>query len=72
MKFELGKCYQHTTGHKLAVIGLVDSHLYGSSLMAETNDDNERFMCVGRDESATANYTEITREEFRKNYISED
>lgn len=34
--FEVGKCYEHTSGHQLHIIGKVSSVLYGSGLMAET------------------------------------
>jgi len=54
MKFEIGKFYRHTTGKDLAIIGELETSMYGFALIAETNDITESFMAVGREESATA------------------
>ena len=68
MKFEIGKFYRHTTGKDLAIIGELETTMFGKTLIAETKDITECLMAVGRQESATANYTEITKEEWMKNF----
>ena len=35
IQFELGKCYRHTTGSEMKIVGLARSTMYGTSLMAE-------------------------------------
>ena len=56
MVFELGKCYQHTTGQRFKVIAEVDTYMYGPNvLIAET--DKGDFIPLGRDEAATMNYS---------------
>lgn len=69
--FKLGKCYRHTTGHEIKVIGVVDSTLYGMGLMAETNKHSERFQRVGNTEDHSVNYIEISEEEWMKNFSKE-
>lgn len=66
MVFEIGKCYQHTTGSQIKIIGEVNSTLYGDSLMAEESDGS--FRPVGKTEDNAANWREITEEEWMKNF----
>jgi hypothetical protein len=62
IKFELGKYYQHTTGSKLYICGIGETHFYGSSLIAE-NEYGE-LAPVGKNEENAVNYHEITKNEF--------
>lgn len=68
MSFEIGKCYRHTTGHEIKIVGLLNTTMYGVTLMAECVGTREEFMPVGSDESATQNYIEISNEEWMKNF----
>lgn len=61
-KFELGKFYQHTTGEKLYICGVVDTNAYGKTLVGEDGYGN--LSPIGNHEFATENYREITKEEF--------
>ena len=67
MVFEVGKCYRHTTGEELQIVGQVDTTLYGNCLVAESSN-SEDLKPVGKDESATDNWVEITQEEWMKNF----
>lgn len=67
MVFEIGKCYRHTTGEELSIAGEVDTVMYGKCLLAESNY-KPNLIPVGRDESAAVNWTEISKEEWMKNF----
>lgn len=56
MKFEVGKCYQHTTGQKIRMIAEVNTYFYGEGLLGET-DDAEYIIC-GINEANALNYHE--------------
>lgn len=56
MIFEIGKCYVHTTGHKIRIIARVNTWFYGEGLLAET--DKAEYMIVGEEEWNAVNYTE--------------
>lgn len=66
MRFEIGKFYGHTTGHKLYICGMGETQLWGRGLIAE--DNNGTLSVVGSDESSAENYKEITEEEFINSY----
>jgi hypothetical protein len=66
MVFVNGKCYKHTTGTQIKVIGEVNSTLYGHCLMAEDSDG--RFYPVGKTEDNAFNWSEISEEEWLKNF----
>lgn len=67
MIFEQGKYYSHPTGRQMAIVGEVETTLYGKCLIAET-DDGADLKSVGRDESAAENWTEISKDEWMKNF----
>lgn len=67
MKFEVGKFYKHTTGHQLAIICTANTTMFGEALIAEQNTSID-FVAVGSDEAAAVNYTEITVQEWMKNF----
>lgn len=71
MVFEIGKFYRHTTGLELAIVGEVETTLYGKCLVAESNEPSGNLVAVGRDESATQNFIEITKEEWMKNFTED-
>ena len=56
MKFEVGKCYEHTTGEKIRIISEVDTYFYGHGLLAET--DKAEYQIVGETEDYAINYKE--------------
>lgn len=71
MIFEEGKYYRHTTGVELAIVGKLNTTMFGETLIAETND-NISFQAVGSTEANTQNYKEISREEWMKNFNKEE
>lgn len=54
--FEVGKCYEHTTGKKMRIISEVDTYFYGHGLLAETNTG--QYEIVGMKEEHTINWKE--------------
>lgn len=62
MRFELGKYYQHTTGAKLYICGVGDTHYHGNSFIGE--NENGELSPVGRHEENAINFKEISKEEF--------
>lgn len=62
MIFEVGKCYEHTTGLKIRILAETDTCAYGHVLIAE--DSYGRIVPIGTGEEATLNYTEC--EDFMK------
>lgn len=68
MKFEVGKYYRHTTGHELAILCEAETTIRGKGLVAETNNPKEELCLVGMSEKHAVNYTEITKEEWMKNF----
>lgn len=62
MIFEVGKCYEHTTGLKMRILAEVDTCAYGHVMIGE--DNYGRIVPIGTGEEATANYVEC--EDFMK------
>lgn len=60
--FEIGKCYQHTTGRKMRIIGEMDTYYYGHCLIGET--DTGEYIPVGREAENAVNWIEC--EDFAK------
>lgn len=56
MKFELGKCYEHTTGMKMRMLVEVDTHFYGHCILAET--DGGQYIPCGLEDWNTENWKE--------------
>lgn len=64
MYFEIGKYYKHTSGLKIAILGIVTSTMYGRALVAERSDMPD-FMPVAYNlEDATEGWEEITEDEW--------
>lgn len=57
MPFEIGKCYQHTTGLKVKVWGRVTTYMWGETLLGETNDGQLQPLSDKND--ASVNWKEI-------------
>lgn len=51
----------------MAIVGEVETTLYGRCLVGETNK-SANLQPIGLDESSTVNWTEITKEEWMKNF----
>jgi hypothetical protein len=68
MIFEIGKCYRHTTGEEIQIVGEVNTTLYGNCLAAESNRKRDLIPVSKNDEAATVNWTEISQEEWMKNF----
>ena len=65
-KFQPGKYYKHTTGHMIHCLGFLDTTIYGRALISEESCSGN-FILVGFDSNFnTANYVEITEEEWLK------
>ena len=62
MIFEVGKCYEHTTGLKIRILVEADTCAYGHVLIGE--DSYGRIVPIGTSEEATLNYAEC--EDFMK------
>jgi len=65
--FEIGKCYRHTTGQEMHVIGELDTVMYGNTLVAETTKNTD-LTCVGRSHHNAVNWKEISHQEWMKNF----
>jgi hypothetical protein len=70
MVFEIGKCYRHESGLELKIVGEAIPTLYGQCLVAEGTDGN--LHPVGMREENTLNFTEISEEEWMKNFTTEN
>ena len=67
MIFEVGKFYQHNTGGKIAVICEANTTLWGENVLISEDCCGELHP-VGRDESHSVNWHEITKDEWMKNF----
>lgn len=67
MFFEIGKCYQHSGGQMFKILCKTESTLWGTTLVAETNDGT--LQPVGWDsEDYATNWFEIPEEKWLKNF----
>jgi hypothetical protein len=67
MVFEEGKYYQHTSGHKLSILGRLPTTMWGSSTLIAEQDD-ATLLAVGDDVSSAVNYREITRDQWMESF----
>jgi len=67
MIFEIGKFYRHHGGREISIIGELNTTMYGLALIAEEAGSCD-FYAVGRDETSTANWKEITKEEWMRRF----
>ena len=65
--FEIGKFYRHTTKEEISIVGNVNTTMWGNCLAAEVAGSNT-LATVGKGETATENWEEITKEEWMKNF----
>jgi len=70
MVFKLGKCYKHNSGSYLHVCGIIDTILYGVGFAAE-NENGILISISMNSKEATANYKEVTNEEFIQNNFTD-
>jgi predicted methyltransferase MtxX (methanogen marker protein 4) len=70
MYFEPGKYYKHSSGKMMHTLAIVDSTLYGRTLIAEeASEHGHMFIPVGIDsEDYAQNYVEITEQEWMTNF----
>ena len=67
MVFEVGKYYSHPTGEHIAILGEVETTLYGTCLIAESSERAD-LKPVGKDESNAENWSEISKDEWMRNF----
>ena len=68
MKFEVGKFYKHNTGICLSILCEAKTTLYGDTYIAEQACGGSGIVTVGKDQSCTANFHEISKEEWMENF----
>jgi len=74
MKFEPGKYYKQTTGEMLHTLVFAETTMWGTTLVAELSpvEGMNTLVPVGSDsDSYTANYTEVTEEEWMTRFSKE-
>lgn len=67
MEFEVGKYYEHSSGEQIAIVGEVETTLFGTCLVAESSN-HARLKPVGKGESYAENWKEIDKERWMKNF----
>ena len=60
--FEVGKCYEHSSGQKMRILSEIDTYYYGHALLGET--DKATYVPVGIGEDYAVNWKEC--EDFAK------
>jgi len=65
--FEVGGYYKHPAGKTVYVTGVNRTHMYGTTLIVESNGS---FEACGSDASSFVNWKRITKEEFMKENYS--
>ena len=66
MAFEIGKYYKHPTGEEMSLLCEIDTTVYGKCYVGETN--RGELIPIGMGEGFADNWTEITYEEWMKNF----
>lgn len=67
MKFEVGKYYRHTSGEEMAIVGMVNTTMYGTTLVAESSLQGD-LKPVGMGEDHAVNWVEIPQSDWFKNF----
>jgi len=65
--FKIGKCYRHTGGGEMKIVGAVKSTQFGWTMIAE-EPMYGNFKPVASDEASSINWDEITKEEWMQNF----
>lgn len=65
--FQIGRCYRHSGGEDIMVVGRVQTTLYGECLVGESNKASD-LKPLGMDADAMQNWKEIPRAEFGRNF----
>ena len=68
MRFKIGKCYEHTTGKQIKIVGVAQTTLSGMALVAESSDSIELRSVGGESDDYAVNYKEISEEKWMKNF----
>ena len=68
MELEVGKCYRHTSGMEMSIIGTVETTLCGWTGVAERTGRHDLAMVALNDNDAGIGWEEITKEEWLKNF----
>lgn len=68
MELEVGKCYRHTSGMEMSIIGTVETTICGWTGVAEQTRNNDLAMVALNDFDAGVGWEEITKEEWMKNF----
>ena len=70
MRFEPGKYYRHTSGQIIAILGFMDTAMWGKTLVAELAGlTSHELRPVGWDDDGYAqNWVEVPRDEWMKNF----
>ena len=66
-KFEIGKYYRHSSGKEIAILGEVDTTMYGKVFVAESNRESN-LRPVGQSNDHARDWVEISKEEWMKNF----
>lgn len=67
MTFEVGKCYKHPSGEQIKIVADANTTLYGDCFIAESNKNHD-LLPMGKEESFTVNWSEITEEQWMENF----
>lgn len=62
--FEIGKCYENTTGRRMHICGQLATFFWEKTLIAE--DNRGTLLPIGDTEDAAVNWFEIPKEVFLK------
>jgi len=68
MTFEIGKCYRHSTGIYMSIVGEVETTMWGTTLVAEATHDNYGLVPVGKDPARAVGWEEVTEEEWTEQF----
>jgi len=69
MKFEPRHFYKHSAGRTIAVLGTVLTYAWGQQfVIEETDKSGSSISCTAVNEEANENWTEISKEEFIREF----
>ena len=67
-ELEVGKCYRHTSGIEMSIVGTVETTLHGWCGVAEQTGCHDLKPVAINDKDAAVGWKEITHEEWLKNF----
>lgn len=68
MELEVGKCYRHSSGKEISIVGVLNTTMYVWGGIAEQSDRSDFTGVQLNDEDAGVGWEEITEEEWMKNF----